>query len=366
MTQTLDDAHLLEPLGTGCRLGSHRVIEPKGALPQGAWRIDNTPRAYANEILCDVDTLNVDSASFKQISDVCSGDAIAIAAHILGIVAERGKQHNPVTGSGGMFIGRVREIGPALASREDVAVGDRIASLVSLTLTPLHLRAIDSVDVATGQVRVRGEAILFESGIYARLPADLPTDVALAVLDVAGAPAQVRRLATAGETVCVIGADGKSGLLACAQAREQVGPHGRVVGIVPAGGSPAAQLLVEQGYADQIVVADARDTLAVLEALPDALPLLADLVVNCVNVSGTEIASILCCKDGGTVYFFSMSTSFTAAALGAEGVGKDVNMMVGNGYAKGHAAVALQMLRDHPPIKDYFVARYGAAAQETL
>ena len=103
-------------------------------------------------------------------------------------------------------------------------------------------------------------------------------------------------------------------------------------------------MLAEHGYVDHLAVADARDTLAVLEALPDALPLLADLVVNCVNVGGTEFASILCCKDGGTVYFFSMSTSFTAAALGAEGVGKDVNMMVGNGYAKGHAAVALQTL----------------------
>jgi L-erythro-3,5-diaminohexanoate dehydrogenase len=359
MTQTLDDAHLLEPLGTGCRLGSHRVIDPKGAMPQAAWRIDNTPRPYANEILCDVETLNVDSASFKQISDACAGDPIAIAAHILGIVNERGKQHNPVTGSGGMFIGRVREIGPVLASRDDIAVGDRIASLVSLTLTPLHLSAIDSVDVVTGQVRVHGTAILFESGIYARLPEDLPIDVALAALDVAGAPAQVRRLAQAGETVCVIGADGKSGLLACAQAREQVGAAGHVVGIVPAGDSPGARLLVEHGYVDHLAVADARDTLAVLEAVPDALPLLADLVVNCVNVPGTELASILCCKDGGTVYFFSMSTSFTAAALGAEGVGKDVNMMVGNGYAKGHAVVALQTLRDHPAIKDYFVARYG-------
>lgn len=360
MTQTLDDAHLLAPLGTGCRLGSHRVLEPKGALPQAAWRIDNTPRAYANEILCEVETLNVDSASFKQIADACANDPAAIATHILEIVATRGKQHNPVTGSGGMFVGRVLEIGPALAARDDVAVGDRIASLVSLTLTPLQLHAIDHVDVATGQVRVRGKAILFESAVYARLPDDLPTDVALAVLDVAGAPAQVRRLTKAGDTVCVIGADGKSGLLACAQAREHVGAAGRVVGIVPVAGTPGAQLLIEHGYVDHLAVADARDTLAVLEVLPDVLPQLADLVVNCVNVCGTELGSIVCCKDGGTVYFFSMSTSFTAAALGAEGVGKDVNMMVGNGYAKGHASVALQTLRDHPAIKDYFVARYAA------
>jgi L-erythro-3,5-diaminohexanoate dehydrogenase len=159
--------------------------------------------------------------------------------------------------------------------------------------------------------------------------------------------------------VCVIGADGKSGLLACAQARERVGPSGRVVGIVPQAGTPASELLVEHGYVDTLAVADARDALAVLELLPGALPELADLVVNCVNVSGTELASILCCKDEGTVYFFSMATSFTAAALGAEGVGKDVNMMVGNGYAKGHAAVALDTLRNHPAIAAYFTARYS-------
>ena len=365
MTQTLDDAHLLAPLGSGCRLGSHRVLEPKGALPQAAWRLDNTPRAYANEILCEVETLNVDSASFKQISELCDGEPQAVGAHILATVNERGKQHNPVTGSGGMFVGRVLQIGPALAARDDILAGDRIASLVSLTLTPLQLDGVDSVDTATGQVRVRGKAILFESGIYARLPDDLPTDVALAVLDVAGAPAQVQRLARPGDTVCVIGACGKSGMLACAQARERVGADGRVVGIVPHAATPSAALLREQGFVDELVEADARDALAILAALPTALPQLADLVVNCVNVSGTELSSILCCKDGGTVYFFSMATSFTAAALGAEGVGKDVTMMVGNGYAKGHAGISLQTLRDHPALKEYFVARYGVRpAQE--
>jgi L-erythro-3,5-diaminohexanoate dehydrogenase len=347
--------------GISCALGSHRVLAPPGALPQNAWKIDNTPVAHANEILCEVECLNVDSASFAQIVDVCDGDAAAIGAHIVATVAERGKQHNPVTGSGGMFVGRVLEIGHDL-QRDDIAPGDRIASLVSLSLTPLVLETIEHVDVRTGQIRVHGKAILFESGIYARLPDDVPVDVALAVLDVAGAPAQVRRLARPGDTVCVIGADGKSGLLACAQAREGVGPAGRVVGIVPSADTDGARLLISEGYVDALIVADARNALAVLEQIPTALPELADLVVSCVNVGGTEVASIVCCKDHGTVYFFSMATSFTAAALGAEGIGKDVNMMVGNGYAKGHAAVALQTLRDRPALKDYFVARYGARA----
>jgi len=344
---------------TGCRLGSHRVIEPKGALPQAAWRLDNSSRAYANEIACDVELLNIDSASFAQMRAQHGDDARAIAAHVVATVDERGKQHNAVTGSGGMFVGRVAHVGEALRARNDIAPGDRIASLVSLTLTPLRLDAVERVDLATGQLHVAGTAVLFESGVYARLPDDVPTAVALAVLDVAGAPAQVARLAAPGMTVCVVGADGKSGVLACAAARDAVGPAGRVVGIVPHGETPAARLLVEHGYLDALIVADARDALAVLQRVPEALPSLAGLVVNCVNVGGTELASILCCADRGTVYFFSMATSFTAAALGAEGIGKDVTMVVGNGYLRGHATTALQVLRNHPPIAAYFGERYG-------
>jgi L-erythro-3,5-diaminohexanoate dehydrogenase len=346
--------------GIDCPLGTHRVLAPAGALPQAAWRLDNTPVARANEVLCAVDVLNIDSASFTQIAAHCGGNADAIAAHIHETVATRGKQHNAVTGSGGMFVGRIAAVGDARADRASLAPGERIASLVSLTLTPLHLEEIFAVDLATHRVRVRGSAVLFASGIFAKLPDDIATDVALSVLDVAGAPAQVRRLAEPGQTVCVIGADGKSGVLACAQAKTRVGPAGRVVGIVPDADTPGAQLLVDAGYVDRLVVADARDALAVLAAIPAALPALADLVVNCVNVGGTELASILCTRDEGTVYFFSMATSFTAAALGAEGIGKDVTMIVGNGYAKGHADVALQTLRERPPLMAYFNARYGA------
>ena len=129
-----------------------------------------------------------------------------------------------------MFVGRVLEIGEDLRAKIDLRVGERIASLVSLTLTPLYIESVRSVDVATGRIRVHGKAILFESALWARLPADIDEGVALAVLDVAGAPAQVRRLCSPGETVVIIGADGKSGLLSCAQAkaeRRQSGPRDR-------------------------------------------------------------------------------------------------------------------------------------------
>ena len=338
MTKTSGRAH---------PLGIHRVIEPAGAMPQSAQRLDATPVALDGELLCDVDVLNIDSASFKQIADCCDRDPARIGEHVLAIVRERGKMHNPVTGSGGMFIGRVR------------ASGERIASLVSLTLTPLHIEEILRVDVATGRIWIRGTAIIFESGLWAALPSDIDENVALAVLDVAGAPAQVQRLVQPGQTVVVIGADGKSGMLACAQAKAKAGPSGRVIGIAPSAQTKAAAVLIEHGFVDHFAVADARDALDVAEKVAVLCPRLADVTINCVNVPGTELASILATREDGTIYFFSMSTSFTAAALGAEGVGKDVTMIVGNGYARGHAQTALQTLRDYPPIRAYFNATYA-------
>jgi L-erythro-3,5-diaminohexanoate dehydrogenase len=348
------------PIGVASQtLGAHRVLEPAGAMPQDAWRIDNTPVPGPTEILCDVEALNIDSASFRQICESCDSDAERIGRRVAEIVGQRGKQHNPITGSGGMFVGRVLALGDALRGKIDLNEGERIASLVSLTLTPLQLDRVRNVDVATGRIWVDGKAILFLSGLWARLPGDIEEGVALAVLDVAGAPAQVRRLAQPGATVVIVGADGKSGLLSCAQARARVGPQGRVIGVVPNASTPSAQLLRLEGFVDELVVADARNALDASDRVAARAPGLADLVVNCVNVPGTELASILCARDGGIVYFFSMCTSFTAAALGAEGIGRDVTMIIGNGYTKGHADLALQTLRDHPALHDYFNATYA-------
>ncbi len=115
----------------GHPLGIHRVIEPEGAMPQQAWRLDNTPAAADNEILCEVEALNIDSASFKQIAEECGFDPQRIGEHIVKIVGERGKQHNPVTGSGGMFVGRVLEVGEALREQYRSASGraDRFARI---------------------------------------------------------------------------------------------------------------------------------------------------------------------------------------------------------------------------------------------
>ena len=84
-----------------------------------------------------------------------------------------------------------------------------------------------------------------------------------------------------------------------------------------------------------------------------------DLALSCVNVPDVEMSAILVTRDRGMVYFFAMSTSFTKAALGAEGVGKDVDLIIGNGYAHGHAEHSLEMMREMPAIRALFEKRYG-------
>ncbi|MDA8130269.1 MAG: zinc-binding dehydrogenase [Elusimicrobia bacterium] len=346
-------------LKNGNPFGSHRVLEPKGVLPQPALRISNDMETiYDNEILVDVETLNIDSASFAQIKTAVSGDEKKVEEAILKIVGDRGKMQNPITGSGGMFIGKVAMVGPALDGRTDLKAGDKIASLVSLSLTPLRIDKMLGIKPGTEQVNVKGKAILFESGIYAKLPADLPETLALAVLDVAGAPAQTAKLVKPGQTVVIIGAAGKSGVLCSYEARRRAGVTGRVIGLEY---SPeAVKRIKNYGFCHEAVqanAADAPDCYAKVAALTGGK--LADVVINCVNVQNTEMASILMCKDEGTVYFFSMATSFTKAALGAEGVGKDVTMVIGNGYTKGHAEVTLNILRESQTIRKAYEKLYA-------
>lgn len=308
---------------------------------------------FDNEILVKVDRLNIDAASFTQLEKEAGGDPLKIAGQIKRIVKERGKMHNPVTGSGGMFIGTVKEIGSALKGRIDLRVGERIASLVSLTLTPLLLKRIKRIDSEKDQVEVDGLAILFESGVFARLPSDLPDSLCLAVLDVAGAPAQTARLVKPGDTVLVIGAGGKSGLLCLYEARKRAGVTGKVIGLGHS--SESTWRIEESGFADFAFQGDATKPLEIYEKVKELTQgKMADVTINCVNIPGTEMASIMSTRDGGLVYFFSMATSFTAAALGAEGIGKDLTMIIGNGYARGHDQIALNLFRESPKLREMF------------
>jgi L-erythro-3,5-diaminohexanoate dehydrogenase len=396
-------------------LGLHRVLEPLGVLPQAAWRLDPSPSIAVDEVLVRVDRLNLDAASYRQLREAHGGDPDKIRAAVLDIVATRGKMQNPVTGSGGMLTGTVAEAGPQ--SPLGLKPGQRIATLVSLTLTPLVISdGLARWDGRSEQVPCEGHAVLFARSIAAVLPDDLSPELALAVMDVCGAPALTQRVVretarrqadgwttdphitgrvphpsdavpsgavteatggARGPVVVVLGAAGKSGSLSAAAAR--AAGASRVIGVVPheaeaallraAGGPEEGAVLPgvpdarldaagagEAPLVDEVVIADARDPVGVAAAVERAGGP-ADVTVVCVDAPGCEGGAILSTAQGGTVIFFSMATSFSAAALGAEGMAADVRMLVGNGYVPGHANLALELIRTNRAVRALFERR---------
>ena len=336
--------------GPGCPFGSHRA---SGALPQSAERLDASPELWDNELRIRVGRLNLDSSSMRQIAESCGGDEGRIRARIAEIVERRGKMHNPVTGSGGVLVGTVEEIGPAHPDR-GIRAGDTVCTLVSLSLTPLRLARIGAVDLHTAQVEAEGTAILFESGLVTKLPSDMPAEMAMAICDVAGAPATVLRLAQPGERIAVLGAGGKAGLLSLHAARERLGPIGQLIGIDL--GAAACERIRAQTVADEVLDLDLRDPLSTHRAMMAATGgALADLTLNTTNATGTEGAAILSTRQRGRIVFFSMATSFQAAALGAEGLGRDVEMWIGNGYLEGWVEEAFRLVRSRPELRREFL-----------
>ena len=207
------------------------------------------------------------------------------------------------------------------------------------------------------QAQAAGKAILFESALYAKMPEDMSEPLALAALDVAGAPAQARKLPHEGDSVLILGANGKSGVLCGWEAMKKVGPKGKVVGVVR--NPKQVPGLMELGVYTDVIVADCTKPVEVMEAALAANDGKEyDLSICCVNIESCEMSAILPVRDDGLVYFFSMATSFTKAALGAEGIGKDVTMIIGNGYTKNHAQITLDVLRENPKLRKLFDEKY--------
>ena len=333
--------------------GLHRVLDDAIVLPQAAQRLDTRKELWPDEVRIRVERLNLDAASFRQLERKHGHDGDKVRSEVLEIVSARGKMQNPETGSGGMLVGTVEEVGPE--SPLGLEVGDRVATLVSLTLTPLVIEdGLAGWDGTSEQVTADGYAVLFGRSIAAVIPDDLDPALSLAVMDVCGAPALTQRVVQEYDApvVAVIGGAGKSGSLSLAAAKDA--GASRTIGVVPS--DDERKLLADADIADEVVIADARDPIALRDAVTAAGGP-ADVTVVCVDVPGCEGGAILATAEKGTVIFFSMATSFSAAALGAEGLAADVRMLVGNGYTPGHAAYALELLRRDPGVRGLFERR---------
>jgi L-erythro-3,5-diaminohexanoate dehydrogenase len=336
-------------------LGAKRVLNPPGALPQAAMRLDAALPMQPYEIELEVDTLCVDSTSFRQLVESSGRNPAAVGDAILRIVGERGKMHNPVTGSGGILTGSVRAVGGAYP--EPPPVGLRVVTLASLTTTPLRLDAVGQLDTSSPHVPVSGTAYLPSAMPWIAYPEDIPLEAALAALDVCNAASQTRALIDRDtRTVLVLGG-GHAGLVALAAARDSLTAGARVVLIDSS--ERICRRASDLELCDLAICVDLRDAIESLGRLEEAEVPRADLTVVVVNAPDCEAAAILLTADHGTVLFFSMATSFTKAALGSDGLSSSAQMLVGSGYAPDRGAYALELIGRHPRLQRALIGRPG-------
>jgi L-erythro-3,5-diaminohexanoate dehydrogenase len=194
------------------------------------------------------------------------------------------------------------------------------------------------------------------------MPEDIPLATALEIYDVYAAASHTRELAPelpAGATVCVLGA-GHAGRLTLAAARD-ADDGGRTLVVVD-NDADAIAAVTDSGLCDIGVVADLRDPIGTLEALEAAGAPPADLTVVVVSARGCEAAAITLTDPEGTVLFYSMATRFQTAALTADGMSRNLRMLIGHGYAADRGSYALDLYRRSPAYRAALGDSGGEAA----
>ena len=325
--------------------GIGRSVEPVRAVPQQAWAVDNNMALRRDELLVDVHIISVNQISFNEMREYTGGDPERLCRRVMEIIRKRGKLHNLVTNTGGMLYGTVARMGPDYPNLYGVKPGDEIISLVSLSVTPLKLTQISSVDEASAQLEVEGKAILYSSAPVVKRPTDIPLRAAISAMEAAGSPTCTHQLVQPGQKVLILGAGGRGGLLCGCAARDKLGPGGRLTGIVRT--REERRALERAELYDEVLDLDIT-AVERFSAKASELMNRFDVVVNCINSDNTELVSLVAVKPCGTIFFTSLGCDYKFAALTAESVGKQVQIVPYTGFMEGHAAYTLGLLRRFP------------------
>ena len=303
------------------QLGADRVLDPPGALPQPAERLDPSGPVRPYEFEVAVERLCLDSTSHRSIRERRAGRRrTGWRRGSSRSSTSRGKLHNPDTDSGGILLGTVAAVGERFESPPPLGDADRDARLADPDAAAARRGHAGSIPT-----RRRSRSREPPTCSSARPGRRCPTTCRWRPRSrsTTSAPPPRRRATLAPRERHRLRARrrprGQAGARRGPRRRRRAGRWSPSTSTRRrSSGSPSS------GLCDVGVTADLRDPLAALDggARRRASPP-ADLTVVVVNATGCEPTAILLTAEGGTVLFFSMATSFSAAALAADGIGAE-------------------------------------------
>lgn len=331
--------------------GTNRVLEPQHVLPTSAWRLDNSRALSEAEIRVDIKRIHIEGTSFKQICMEANGSEQRIRQKIMDIVIRRGKLHNPVTDTGGLFYGTVSEIGPRYDNYKEFRPGEEVVCNASLASVPIYIDKILSIDRAFGQIEIEGYAILYNEVPLVRRPEGIPINLLLFAFNESGTLYRISNTAVGKRKFLIVGNNLLSNLLFGYAVRKVAREDAEVVclldkktDIVLRGKSIndlIARVFTEVHYVDIL------KPLECLEGLQaDAL---FDLSINCADIPGAETINILATKSGGTVVFANLINNYNIALYITESISRQLDIRCADGYLEAYDEFDIEIVKDLVP-----------------
>lgn len=336
--------------------GLSRVLEPAGAVPVTAWKIDNRREIGSNECRIAVKRIHIEWDSFQQFCNECAYDEEKIKARIMGIIMRRGKLHNPFTGGGGIFYGSIEEMGEHYAVGSNHCIGDRVLCNTTLTALPLCIDEILEIDYRYGELRVSGYGIIFETTPVTKVSGEEGLSYTMAIMDESGSPYNVHTLAQPGMRFLIIGRDLVSISIYVNTIKKAIGEDGYFT------------LILDKEYADSFSQGEIEhilkkytnsfyfpdmtksvDAVELIRAKED----LYDLTINCEDLQGAEMLAVMMTKNKGHIYFTSILNNFVNAILMAESMGKEIFTSALDQYSEGYEEFTMELIDSIKEDLDY-------------
>lgn len=322
--------------------GSDRVIGGQ-KLPVHAWKLDNRKPIKNNEILLKVLKIHLENGNFNQICVEVGGNEDRIKECILNIVKQRGKLHNPYTGTAGIVAGIVEEIGSACEKENDIKPGDEVIIPVSASLLPLSLEEVYKVDYTYGHIDVEGYAILYDGCPIVKKQADLPWDLLMVAFEESASIEKVSKLAKKKDQIMIIGSNPIVATLYSLAVRGTMAVEGELAGVIYKdkvsemfGGATQKMNKFLYSIFDEVYLMDSTSTLECIEDITYNGTRFFDIVVNCADQMGAEAVSVMATKEKGTVFFSNLSNNYTLALFIQEAINREMNLQCAAGYSSGY------------------------------
>jgi len=257
-----------------------------------------------------------------------------IASCLISIVPERGKMPT-LPNSGGLLLGRVKDVGEAVQKKLGINVGSRVIPLCSITNLPLRISGVGDV-VGDQLVNFTGDAISFGSVSFITVPDDLDPGLALVVVDIASTLSHIERFVAPLDTVLILGC-GKIGLTALCYIRK-LAPKSKILCV----DISDAKLEIASSFnkADVVAKVNTQNPLDMLGFIRKHTNNQgAELVLNCAPDS--EASSVLTARSGGNVILCSSTQSVSMHTVPS----RDVCVVLGGGYRSLHTAQIFDLVR---------------------